>query len=127
MLNGILFRARTGIPWRGLPERFGSWKTVHEGHRRWSAEGTWDRMPRAVQADATLRAGSTGAWSASTRRPAVATSMRPGGSGRPGANEVERTINRTKNSRAVATRYGKRACVFRGSVATAAIRSWLRP
>ncbi|GGU61489.1 hypothetical protein GCM10010274_58000 [Streptomyces lavendofoliae] len=41
-------------------------------------------------------------------------------------NEVERTINRLKNSRAVATRYDKRAYVFHGTVATAAIRLWLR-
>lgn len=54
VINGILFRVRTGIPWRDLPERFGSWKTVYERHRRWSADGTWDRFLRAVQADADL-------------------------------------------------------------------------
>jgi transposase len=42
-------------------------------------------------------------------------------------NEVERTINRLKNFRAVATRYDKRAYVFQGTVTTAAIRLWLRP
>lgn len=52
MINGILFRERTGIPWRDLPERFGRWKTVYERHRRWSADGTWDRILQAVQADA---------------------------------------------------------------------------
>ncbi len=54
VINGILFRVRTGIPWRDLPERFGSWKTVYERHRRWSGDGTWDRILRAVQADADL-------------------------------------------------------------------------
>ncbi|MGW2786629.1 IS5 family transposase [Streptomyces populi] len=52
VINGILFRERTGIPWRDLPERFGRWKTVYERHRRWSADGTWDRILHAVQADA---------------------------------------------------------------------------
>ncbi|RKE05108.1 transposase [Streptomyces sp. TLI_171] len=52
VINGILFRVRTGIPWRDLPERFGSWKTVYERHRRWSADGTWDRILQAVLADA---------------------------------------------------------------------------
>ncbi|GLF98476.1 IS5 family transposase [Streptomyces yaizuensis] len=54
MIDGILSGARTGIPWRDLPERFASWKTVHERHRRWSADGTWDRILRAVQADGDL-------------------------------------------------------------------------
>ncbi|KIE24692.1 transposase [Streptomyces sp. MUSC 125] len=40
-------------------------------------------------------------------------------------NEVERTINRLKNSRAVATRYDKRAYVFHGTVTAAAVRLWL--
>jgi transposase len=52
VINGILFRLRTGIPWRDLPSRFGKWKTVHDRHRRWSADGTWDRILRAIQADA---------------------------------------------------------------------------
>jgi hypothetical protein len=37
-----------------LPERYGSWKTAYERHRRWSADGTWDRILQAVQADADL-------------------------------------------------------------------------
>ncbi|MEV6056380.1 IS5 family transposase [Streptomyces sp. NPDC052107] len=52
VINGILFRQRTGVPWRDLPARFGKWKTVHDRHRRWSADGTWERILRAVQADA---------------------------------------------------------------------------
>lgn len=42
-------------------------------------------------------------------------------------NEVELTINRLKNFRAVATRYDKRAYVFHGTATTTAIRLWLRP
>ncbi|MFB6780716.1 transposase [Streptomyces sp. NPDC056352] len=40
-------------------------------------------------------------------------------------SEVERTIDRLKNFRAVATRYDERAYVFHGTVA--AIRLWPRP
>lgn len=42
-------------------------------------------------------------------------------------NEVERTINRLKSFRAVATRYDKWAYVFHGTVTVAAIRLWLHP
>ncbi|MGW3397842.1 IS5 family transposase [Streptomyces hydrogenans] len=52
VINGILFRVRTGVPWRDLPDWFGNWKTGYERHRRWSADGTWDRILQAVQADA---------------------------------------------------------------------------
>ncbi|WP_369252056.1 IS5 family transposase [Streptomyces sp. R41] len=52
VINGILFRQRTGVPWRDLPARFGRWRTVCERHRRWSADGTWDKLFAAVLADA---------------------------------------------------------------------------
>ncbi|MES9504305.1 IS5 family transposase [Streptomyces koyangensis] len=259
VVNGVLFRVRTGVPWRDLPERYGSWKTVYERHRRWSADGTWDRILHAVQADADLagridwsmvgvdstscrahqhaagarktpaaspekrttprhhrpdeglgrsRGGLTckihlageggcrpmallltpGQWGDAPQmievldrirvprplggRPRTrpdhvsgdkayssrrnrsylrrrrirhtipepkdqrANRRRRGSAGgRPTGfhrdhyrrrNEVERTINRLKNSRAVATRYDKRAYVFHGTVTAAAIRLWLR-
>ncbi len=34
VINTILFRARTGIPWRDLPERYGPWETAAGRHRR---------------------------------------------------------------------------------------------
>lgn len=52
VVNGILHRVRTGVQWRDLPERYGPWKTVYERHRRWSADGTWERLLRQVQAQA---------------------------------------------------------------------------
>jgi transposase len=52
VIDGILHRVRTGVQWRDLPERFGSWKTVYERHRLWSADGTWERLLQQVQAAA---------------------------------------------------------------------------
>ncbi|MFF2629276.1 IS5 family transposase [Kitasatospora griseola] len=52
VVNGVLYRIRTGVQWRDLPERYGPWKTVHERHRRWSADGTWEMLLRRVQAGA---------------------------------------------------------------------------
>jgi len=50
VIGGILFRTRTGCPWRDLPERFGSWKTVYNRHRRWSADGTWEMILSRLRA-----------------------------------------------------------------------------
>jgi transposase len=44
VVNAILWKLRTGAPWRDLPERYGPWKTAHERLRRWTADGTWDRL-----------------------------------------------------------------------------------
>jgi hypothetical protein len=41
VLNGILFRVRSGVPWRDLPERYGPWETVYKRLARWQTDGTW--------------------------------------------------------------------------------------
>jgi len=52
VINGILWKLRTGAPWRDLPKRYGPWKTCHERLRRWTADGTWDRiLERAIVYD----------------------------------------------------------------------------
>lgn len=52
VINGILWRTRTGTPWRDLPQRYGNWKTVYGRHRRWSADGMWARIADALRIDA---------------------------------------------------------------------------
>ncbi|WP_260584345.1 IS5 family transposase [Streptomyces murinus] len=49
VVNGILWKLSTGAAWRDLPERYGPWKTVYERFRRWSADGTWERLLAHVQ------------------------------------------------------------------------------
>ncbi len=44
VVNGVVWRARTGCPWRDLPPGYGPWQTVYERHRRWSGDGTWERV-----------------------------------------------------------------------------------
>jgi len=44
VINAILFKLRTGAPWRDLPERYGPWKTAHERLRKWTADGTWEKI-----------------------------------------------------------------------------------
>ena len=41
VIDGVLWRTRTGAPWRDLPVSYGNWKTVYGRHRRWSGDGTW--------------------------------------------------------------------------------------
>jgi transposase len=54
VLNGILFRTRSGVPWRDLPERYGPWETMYKRFARWQSDGTWARIEAALrtQADA---------------------------------------------------------------------------
>lgn len=42
IVNGILWRIRTGAPWRDVPEKYGKWMTVYQRFRRWSAAGVWE-------------------------------------------------------------------------------------
>lgn len=50
VLNGIVWKVRTGTAWRDVPERYGPWATLHTRFRRWAKDGTFERMLRAAQA-----------------------------------------------------------------------------
>ncbi len=43
-VDAVLFVARTGIPWRDLPPRFGKWNSVWRRFDRWCANGVWERL-----------------------------------------------------------------------------------
>lgn len=49
VVEGIVWRYRTGAPWRDVPERFGPWNTVFKRFDRWAKVGTWARVLAAVQ------------------------------------------------------------------------------
>lgn len=51
LLNGIVSKLRTGTSCRDVPERFGSWQTLHTRFHRWALDGTFWRMLHAVQAE----------------------------------------------------------------------------
>jgi transposase len=48
-IDAVLYRAKTGIPWRDLPERFGSWKTIFNRFSNWSRRGHWAAILKALQ------------------------------------------------------------------------------
>jgi putative transposase len=43
-MNAVLYVAKTGIPWRDLPERFGNWNSVWRRFDRWCAAGVWQQL-----------------------------------------------------------------------------------
>ena len=49
VVNGILWKLRTGAPWRDLPSRYGSWQTCYDRFVRWRRDGTWDRLLSQAQ------------------------------------------------------------------------------
>jgi putative transposase len=48
-IEAVLYQARTGIPWRDLPEDFGHWDAVYNRFRRWEARSLWKRLWQHVQ------------------------------------------------------------------------------
>ncbi len=40
----MLYKCKTGIAWRDLPERYGPWKTVYNRFWRWARNGTLTRL-----------------------------------------------------------------------------------
>ena len=43
-LDAVLWIARTGAPWRDLPERFGDWNRVFQRFHRRAPKGVWQRV-----------------------------------------------------------------------------------
>ncbi len=39
VIDAVLWRTRTGSPWRDLPACYGNWKTVYNRHQRWAIDG----------------------------------------------------------------------------------------
>ena len=62
-IEAILYRARTGCPWRDLPARFGDWNAVYQRFRRWKVTGVWralfEQLPGALDVIEALFLDST--------------------------------------------------------------------
>ena len=54
IMNAIVWLARSGAPWRDLPERYGSWKTVYSRFRKWIDDGILDNIFRILSLEAEL-------------------------------------------------------------------------
>src|ERR1051325_2582697 len=51
LVNAVMWSLKTGAPWRDIPERYGSWKSVYTRFDRWSKRGVWERLFKALQLD----------------------------------------------------------------------------
>lgn len=70
VVNGVLWRLRTGAPWRDLPERYGPWQTVYERFARWEVDGIWATLLEYLQVrdDAVGRVNWTGSVDSTINR-----------------------------------------------------------
>jgi transposase len=50
-VEAVLYRYRSGIAWRDLPERFGDFRVIHTRHSRWSKTGVWERVFKLLAED----------------------------------------------------------------------------
>jgi putative transposase len=57
-MEAIIWRFRTGSPWRDLPVEFGAWQSLAERHLRWSKDGTYARVFAAIRLDHGTRDGA---------------------------------------------------------------------
>jgi putative transposase len=49
ILDAIFYVLRSGCPWRLLPRDFPPWCTVYHYFRRWSFDGTWERLNHTIR------------------------------------------------------------------------------
>jgi putative transposase len=48
-VNAVIWVARTGAPWRDLPERFGNWNSVFQRFNRWAKQSVWQKVFEAIR------------------------------------------------------------------------------
>lgn len=54
ILNGMVWIARSGAPWRNLSERYGPWETVYSRFRKWIDDGILDNIFRVLKLEVEL-------------------------------------------------------------------------
>lgn len=47
-MEAVLWRVRTGSPWRDLPPDFGNWNSVFQRFRRWAKAGVFENLFNAL-------------------------------------------------------------------------------
>ena len=52
VINGMICKIHTGLPWRDLPDRYGPWQTVHTRFPRYALSGVFAQSLQQIQAHA---------------------------------------------------------------------------
>jgi transposase len=47
-IDAVFWIAKTGAPWRDLPQRFGRWNSVFRRFSRWSQAKVWERVLQSL-------------------------------------------------------------------------------
>ena len=50
-VEAVIWKFRTGVPWRDMPARFGAWKNIHTRFSRWAIKGVWESLFKALADD----------------------------------------------------------------------------
>ena len=50
-VDAVIWKYRTGAPWRDMPERFGDWKNIHRRFSRWAEKCVWEALFKALIED----------------------------------------------------------------------------
>lgn len=57
LVDAIRYVARTGCPWRHLPEGYPPWETAYAYFRRWQRDRTWERLHDVLRCQVRVQAG----------------------------------------------------------------------
>ncbi len=57
VVDALRYRLRTGCQWRQMPADFPKWSTVYYYFKKWSADGTWERINTALREQMRKEAG----------------------------------------------------------------------
>jgi transposase len=50
-VEAVLWLAKTGAPWRDLPNECGNWNSIFRRFSRWTKRGVWHRLLQALSDD----------------------------------------------------------------------------
>jgi putative transposase len=57
ILDAVFYVLRSGCAWRLLPRDFPPWESVYHYFRRWSLDGTWERLNHTIRESLRTRLG----------------------------------------------------------------------